>query len=166
MTYLGGARIPEDGSVALTFDLLRAPRLPALPGPRVAPADVAFAALVFGVEALLACCLPEGPGSARPGLLGWALLVGSAVVLVWRRRAPMWCMLGMVAVVAPYHYLENIQEAPLPSSMVALYALAVAGPPLRTFLLRAVRASHRWRPSCRPSGSRTAAPRCSGAPAG
>ncbi|MET9222178.1 histidine kinase [Streptomyces sp. NPDC003300] len=121
--------------MALTMDLLRAPRIPAAPGPRVAPADVAFAALVFAVEAFLACCLPEEPASGRPDLAGWALLVGSALVLVWRRRSPLVCMLGMLAFVAPYHYLENIQVAPIPSSMVALYALAVAGPPVRTFLL-------------------------------
>ncbi|MEW2518055.1 sensor histidine kinase [Actinacidiphila alni] len=121
--------------MALTMDLLRAPRVPAVPVPRIAPVDIAFAALVFLVEALLACCLPEEQGSARPDLLGWTLLVASAAVLVWRRRSPLWCMLGMLAAVAPYHYLENLQVAPIPSSMVALYALAVAGPPLRTFLL-------------------------------
>jgi signal transduction histidine kinase len=138
LTYPGGARVAQDGRVSLPLDLLCAPkagRAPAESGPRVAPADVAFAALVFVVEALLACCLPEEPGSARPDPMGWTLLVASALVLVWRRRSPLWCMLGMLAVVAPYHYLENIQVAPIPSSMVALYALAVVGPPLRTFLL-------------------------------
>lgn len=115
--------------------LRRAPVLPSIRTPRVTPADAAVAALVLVVEVLLAAALPEEVGGHRPGPAGWALLIGSAAVLVWRRRYPMWCMAGMVAFVAPYHYLENIQMAPIPSTMVALYALAVAGPPVRTFLV-------------------------------
>jgi signal transduction histidine kinase len=102
---------------------------------RGAARDVGLAALVLGVEAAQALLLPESGSSHRPDLVGWLLLVASAAVLVWRRRAPMWCLLGMVATVAPYHYLKNIQQAPILSSMVALYALAVAGPPRRTFLV-------------------------------
>ncbi|CAG7628216.1 sensor histidine kinase [Actinacidiphila bryophytorum] len=102
---------------------------------KVTPKDVAFAGAVFVVQATLALTLPEAARSHRPDAVGWIWLAASAAVLTWRRRAPMWCLLGMVAVVAPYHYLENIQEAPLLSSMVALYSLAVAGPPTRTFLV-------------------------------
>lgn len=103
--------------------------------PRVSYTDVAFAAAVFLVQAALALALPETADSHRPDALGWIWLASSAAVLVWRRHSPMWCLLGMVAVVAPYHYMENIQQAPLLSSMVALYSVAVAGPPVRTFLV-------------------------------
>ncbi|MBM9508257.1 sensor histidine kinase [Actinacidiphila acididurans] len=117
---------------------LAAPSTPAAQATRtarVAPHDVALAALVLVVEAALALLLPEGPGSNRPDSAGWLLLTAGAAVLVWRRRYPMACLIGMVAAVAPYHYLENIQVAVIPSSMVALYSLALAGPPLRTFLV-------------------------------
>jgi signal transduction histidine kinase len=109
--------------------------VPAIGTPRVSLADLAFVALVFAVEAGFAGAMPEEVGGHRPDLLGWTLLAGSAATLVWRRMYPMWCMVGMVVFVAPYHYLENIQMAPIPSTMVALYALAVAGPPVRTFLV-------------------------------
>ncbi|WTR19235.1 histidine kinase [Streptomyces sp. NBC_00138] len=104
-------------------------------GPRVSRNDVALAALVLAVEAALAVTLPESAVSHHPDLLGWALLVGSAATLAWRRRAPMWCLVGMVACVAPYHAMGNTQTAPILSSVVALYALAVAGPPVRTYLV-------------------------------
>lgn len=103
--------------------------------PRVTYKDVALAAAVFAVQATLALTLPEAARSHRPDAVGWIWLASSAAVLTWRRRAPMWCLLAMIAVVAPYHYLENVQDAPVPSSMVALYSVAVAGPPIRTFLV-------------------------------
>jgi signal transduction histidine kinase len=121
--------------VSPSLALRRAPAPPAIGAPRVSPADVALAGLVLAVEVVLAAILPEEIGGLRPDLLGWTLLAGGAVVLVWRRAYPMWCMIGMVAFVAPYHYLENVQRAPIPSTMVALYALAVVGPPVRTFLV-------------------------------
>ncbi|WP_327291209.1 sensor histidine kinase [Streptomyces sp. NBC_01198] len=105
------------------------------PPPRVTYSDVAFAVAIFLAQAILALALPEAARSHRPDALGWFLLAASGAVLAWRRHAPMWCLLGMVAVVAPYHYMENIQEAPLLSSMIALYSVAVAGPPARTFLV-------------------------------
>jgi signal transduction histidine kinase len=113
---------------------VRVPAAPAVRTPRISAGDVALAALVLVAEALTAGVLPVDAGSHRPDLLGWTLLTGGAAVLVWRRRAPMWCLLGMVAFVAPYHGLQYVQTAPILSSVVALYALAVAGPPLRTFL--------------------------------
>ena len=104
-------------------------------GPRVGRGDLALAGLVLAIQVALALLLPQSSVSHRPNLAGWLLLVASAVVLVWRRRAPMWCLAGMVLTAGPYHYLQNIQQAPILSSMVALFALAVAGPPRRTFVI-------------------------------
>lgn len=121
--------------MAFRLALRRASFVPVGRGPRVSRNDVALAALVLAVEAALAVTLPESAVSHHPDLLGWALLVGSAATLAWRRRAPMWCLVGMVACVAPYHAMGNTQTAPILSSVVALYALAVAGPPVRTYLV-------------------------------
>ncbi|WP_405581304.1 sensor histidine kinase [Streptomyces sp. NBC_01190] len=122
---------------SLVFPLARQDRAGrnATAPPPVSVNDVGLAALVLVAQALLAVLLPEGFASHRLDALGWAMLVAGAAVLVWRRRAPMLCLLGMVAVVAPYHYLRYIQVAPLPCSAVALYALAVAGPRPRTVLV-------------------------------
>ena len=122
--------------MTVSLALLRAPRVPAIRTTHVSPSDVVLAAVVLAVEVVLAATLPQEVGGHRPDLLGWILLTGSALVLVWRRQAPMWCMTGMVACVAPYHYLQNNHTAPTLATMVALYALAVAGPPIRTFLER------------------------------
>jgi signal transduction histidine kinase len=121
--------------VPLSLILPRSSAVTAVRGPRVAPGDLALAGLVLAVQLVYAAVMPETSGSHRPDPLGWTLLAGTALVLVWRRRAPMGCLLGMVAFVAPYHGLGNLQTAPIPASVVALYALAVAGPPLRTFLV-------------------------------
>ncbi|WP_206305340.1 hypothetical protein [Actinacidiphila soli] len=43
-------------------------------------------------------------------------------------------MLVIIAAVAPYHALDNVHLAVVPASMVGIYSLAVAGPPLRTYL--------------------------------
>ncbi|MDX3095709.1 histidine kinase [Streptomyces sp. ME19-03-3] len=83
-------------------------------------------------QCALAVFFPERNGH-RPDALGWTLLVVSALVLTARRRAPMAVMTATVLAVAPYHALDNLHVAVLPASMVALYSLAVAGPPLRTF---------------------------------
>jgi len=111
--------ITEDGSVFLSPALRRQPAAPAVRTacpPRVSANDVALAAAVLLIDVLLAALLPAGPDSHRPGALGWALLVVSAAVLAWRRRAPLLCLIGMVAVVAPYHAMENPHGAPLLSS--------------------------------------------------
>ncbi|MDX3238776.1 sensor histidine kinase [Streptomyces sp. ME03-5709C] len=83
-------------------------------------------------QCALAVFFPERNGH-RPDALGWTLLVVSALVLTARRRAPMAVMTATVLAVAPYHALDNLHVAVVPASMVALYTLAVAGPPLRTF---------------------------------
>jgi signal transduction histidine kinase len=123
------------GTVSLSLALRRTPTATAVPPPRVRLADVAVAAAVLAVQAALATLLPEGAFSHRPDAAGWALLTASAAALVWRRRSPTGCLAGNFAAVAPYHYLQNLQQAVILSSMVALYAFAVAGPPLRTLVV-------------------------------
>jgi signal transduction histidine kinase len=94
---------------------------------------VLLAAGVLALQCAMAALLPADSGDPRPDGLGWALLVTSALALVARRRAPMAVMVVVIAAVAPYHALNNLHAAVLPASLVALYSLAVAGPPLRTY---------------------------------
>jgi len=70
----------------------------------------------------------------RPDALGWTLLLALQVPLVWRRRRPMLVLAVVVALVVPYHALDNNHSAPTPASFVALYTVAVTGRPLRTLL--------------------------------
>jgi signal transduction histidine kinase len=95
--------------------------------------DATFAAGVLALQCAIAALLPQDNGH-RPDALGWALLVVTALALVVRRRAPMTGMLVVIAAVAPYHALDNLHLAVVPASLVGVYSLAVAGPPLRTYL--------------------------------
>ncbi|MGW3644958.1 sensor histidine kinase [Streptomyces sp. NPDC000878] len=70
----------------------------------------------------------------RPDALGWTLLLALQVPLVWRRRRPMLVLAVVVALVVPYHALDNNHSAPTPAAFVALYTVAVTGRPLRTLL--------------------------------
>lgn len=94
--------------------------------------DALLAVTVLAAQCALAVFFPERNGH-RPDALGWTLLVASALVLTARRRAPMAVMIAIVLAVGPYHALDNLHVAVVPASMVAVYSLAVAGPPLRTF---------------------------------
>ncbi|MCP3760671.1 sensor histidine kinase [Streptomyces sp. TBY4] len=69
-----------------------------------------------------------------PDALGWLLLAGSFVPLVWRRSHPLAVLLIVVACVGPYHALDNAHAAPLPGSLIALYTVAASAPPLRTLM--------------------------------
>ncbi|WP_443060389.1 sensor histidine kinase [Streptomyces sp. NBC_00459] len=68
----------------------------------------------------------------RPDGLGWALLLGAYVPIVWRRRRPMPVLVAVVALVVPYHALDYNHNAPTPAAYIALYTVAVTGRPLRT----------------------------------
>ncbi|WP_405826297.1 sensor histidine kinase [Streptomyces sp. NBC_01390] len=70
----------------------------------------------------------------RPGALGWVLLLGAYVPIVWRRRRPMPVLVAVVALVVPYHALDYNHGAPTPAAYVALYTVAVTGRPLRTIV--------------------------------
>ncbi|MET9045449.1 histidine kinase [Streptomyces sp. NPDC004362] len=103
--------------------------------PRTAPHGVRNDALLAVALALSAVCLGVLTDLARrPDALGWTLLLAAHVPIVWRRRRPLLVLAAVVALVAPYHALDNNHGAPLPASFVALYTVAVTGRPLRTIL--------------------------------
>ncbi|MEU7021755.1 histidine kinase [Streptomyces sp. NPDC046203] len=106
---------------ALTRDLRDAPH----PVRR----DAAIAAGLALMSALSAQLVVDG---RRPDALGWALLLGLHVPLVWRRRHPMPALLAQIPLVAPYHALDYMHVAPIPASLVLLYTVAVTGSPRRT----------------------------------
>ncbi|WKX74204.1 sensor histidine kinase [Streptomyces sp. XD-27] len=95
--------------------------------------DAALAAAVLTLQCVLASVLPESEGH-RPGILGWLLLVASAVALIERRRSPMLVTVAVVLLVGPYHAMDNVHLAVVPAGMVAVFTLAVTGPPLRAYL--------------------------------
>lgn len=94
--------------------------------------DALLAVAVLALQCALAMLLPADNGH-RPDALGWTVIVVSALLLIARRRAPMAVMIAIVVAVGPYHAMDNLHVAVEPASMVALYSLAVAGPPLRTY---------------------------------
>lgn len=104
-----------------------------LDAPNQARTDVVVAAVVGALGAALAVASP-GDGLALD-VLGWAMFAGITASLLWRRRHPVAVLLVMVALVAPYHALDYTHAATTPATMVALYTLAVTGPPLRAALL-------------------------------
>ncbi|MFI8945373.1 sensor histidine kinase [Streptomyces sp. NPDC053750] len=103
--------------------------------PRTVPHGTRNDAVLAGVLLVGAVCLAlltdEG---RRPDAVGWTLLVAAHVPIVWRRRRPLLVLAVVVAVVGPYHAMDNNHAAVGPASYVALYTLAVTGRPLRTIL--------------------------------
>ncbi|MGW7277749.1 sensor histidine kinase [Streptomyces sp. NPDC054844] len=93
--------------------------------------DAVLAAVLLAGAACLALFTDEG---RRPDVSGWALLVAAHVPIVWRRRRPLLVLAAVVALVGPYHAMDNSHAAAGPASYVALYTLAVTGRPLRTIL--------------------------------
>ena len=107
--------------------------------PRTAPHGTRNDALLAVVLAAAAVCaalfIDDG---RRPDALGWTLLLAAHVPIVWRRRRPLLVLAAMVALIAPYHALDNNHAAPTLVACVALYTVAVTGRPLRTVLTGAV----------------------------
>ncbi|MGW0772169.1 sensor histidine kinase [Streptomyces sp. NPDC002835] len=93
----------------------------------------AFIAAAFGaLSVALALLVDDG---RRPDALGWVLLAGSVVPLVWRRAHPGPVLVAVLAFVGPYHALDNTHAAPVPASLLALYTVAVTARPLHTFFV-------------------------------
>ncbi|AVH58837.1 two-component sensor histidine kinase [Streptomyces dengpaensis] len=101
--------------------------------PRTAARATRNDALLAAVTALLAVAMGLLTDEARsPDALGWTLLLAAQVPLVWRRRRPLLVLALVVALMVPYHALDNNHVAPTPAACVALYTVAVTGRPLRT----------------------------------
>lgn len=105
--------------------------------PLDAPNQARTDLLVAGVVGVLGAALAVGVPGAGPALdaLGWAMFAAITACLIWRRRHPVGVLLVMVVLVATYHALDYSHAATTPATMVALYTLAVTGPPLRAALL-------------------------------
>ncbi|WP_329277076.1 sensor histidine kinase [Streptomyces sp. NBC_01451] len=117
--------------------------------PRSAPHALRNDALLASAGAVIATALAlltDGGSTrpdvldqgGRPDVLGWALLLGAYVPIVWRRRRPMLVLVAVVALVVPYHALDYNHTAPTPAAYIALYTVAVTGRPLRTIVTGAV----------------------------
>ncbi|MGP3772074.1 sensor histidine kinase [Streptomyces sp. SDT5-1] len=126
----------EDGAVDVTRLLLpgAAARRPGPPDPgRVRRADALLAAALAVADVCVALFVPAD--GRQPTAVGWALLVGAHVPLVWRRRAPLAAFLALVALVLPYHALDFHHTAPLLGSLCGLFTVAMTGRPRRTVLI-------------------------------
>lgn len=127
----------EDGSVPDTSRPSLSDRIIAAihRDPRTAPHATRNDALFALVLAVGAVCIALSTDPARrPDALGWTLLLGAHVPIVWRRRHPLLVLAVVIALVAPYHALDNNHTAPTPAAFTALYTVAVTGRPLRTIL--------------------------------
>lgn len=103
--------------------------------PRTAPHGTRNDAILAAVLAAAGVCLALFTARQdRPDALGWTLLLAAYVPIVWRRRHPLLVLAAVVALVAPYHAMDNNHGAPVPATCVALYTVAVTGRPLRTVL--------------------------------
>ncbi|WP_282699510.1 histidine kinase [Streptomyces sp. CC219B] len=104
--------------------------------PRTAPHGTRNDALLAAAAVALAVCLALSTDDARrPDALGWTLLIAAHVPLVWRRRRPLLVFAAVVALVLPYHALDNNHSAPVPASFIALYTVTVTQRPLRTLVV-------------------------------
>ncbi|WP_275558328.1 sensor histidine kinase [Streptomyces sp. 5-6(2022)] len=95
--------------------------------------DARIAGAVLVLQVVLALLNPDRNGH-RPDAVGWALLAASATVLIGRRHSPMVVTVAVVFMVGPYHAMDNVHIAVVPAGLLAVYTLAVIGPPLRSFL--------------------------------
>ncbi|MFP3991256.1 ATP-binding protein [Streptomyces sp. E11-3] len=89
-------------------------------------AGMAVAAVVLGLI---------GGDGRSPDALGWTLLLGSVVPLVWRRKRPMLVLLLVVLCTGPYHGQDYTHAAAVPGSMLALYTVAATGRTWRALLV-------------------------------
>ncbi|WP_413254507.1 sensor histidine kinase [Streptomyces europaeiscabiei] len=93
----------------------------------------AYIAAALAVFDCVTAVVVTGDGRV-PGPPGFALLLAVHVPLVWRRRRPVLMLWALVALVAPYHALDNNHPAAVAPAMLALYTVAVSGTARRTLL--------------------------------
>ncbi|MEU2719270.1 histidine kinase [Streptomyces smyrnaeus] len=121
-------RMPRDPVNTIVARSLR----PRQPGAPVTRRDVLLALAVCTVQTVLVLAAPPTDGRF-PTPLGWALLTCSGALLAVRRRAPWLTVLGIMLCIGPYHAQDYVHTAAVPGALIALYSMAVAGPPLRSF---------------------------------
>ncbi|MCX4832677.1 histidine kinase [Streptomyces sp. NBC_01016] len=103
---------------------------------RVRRQDALLAAGLALVDAGVALAVPVADGRQLTAV-GWALLLGAHVPLIWRRSAPLGSFLVLIAFVLPYHAMDFHHSAPLAASLFGLFTVAVSGRPRRTVLVGA-----------------------------
>lgn len=99
----------------------------------ITPRDLGIALVFLVGQTLIVFSMPSSDGRT-PGLLGWTLLSASALVLVFRSRAPWLTTVAVIALIGPYHAQDFVHSAAVPAGLFAMFSLTVRGPPLRSFL--------------------------------
>ncbi|MDJ1130453.1 sensor histidine kinase [Streptomyces iconiensis] len=121
--------MPRDPLTSVMTRPLRSPQEERVP---VSRRDLLLALAVTVAQTVTA--LLAGPGDGHPPTaLGWALLTLSGAALTFRRRAPWLTIVAIVLCVGPYHAQDFTHSAAVPAALIALYSMAAAGPPLRSF---------------------------------
>lgn len=99
----------------------------------IPPRDLGIALVFLVGQTVIVLSMPSSDGR-MPNLLGWTLLSASALVLVFRSRAPWLTTAAVIALVGPYHAQDFVHSAAVPAGLFAMFSLTVKGPPLRSFL--------------------------------
>ncbi|MFB9964338.1 sensor histidine kinase [Sinosporangium siamense] len=110
-------------------------RVRALPPLRL---DAALALLVMVVQ-LWPFLSRESPHAASWHWWGYAVVVASAVPLVWRRRAPVIVLIVSLGVIALYDVVEEVPAQPIwYAGLIATYTVAAYSAPLLRMVMLAV----------------------------
>jgi signal transduction histidine kinase len=103
----------------------------------LAPRDIQRqdACLAVGLAALASVVAVTFGSGRHPDAVGWTLLLGLHVPLVWRRRAPLVVLCVMIPLIGTYHEQNYNHSAPTAASMILLYTVAVTGSLRRTVVV-------------------------------
>lgn len=94
--------------------------------------DVCLAVCLAALASVVAVTFGSG---RHPDAVGWTLLLGLHVPLVWRRRAPLAVLCVMIPLIGTYHEQNYNHSAPTAASMILLYTVAVTGSLRRTVVV-------------------------------
>jgi signal transduction histidine kinase len=117
--------MPDPANHALTTRAAQALRALAASHPYAA--DAGLAALVL-VAVSVPFVLPWGAGAPRPTWLGYVLAVGTAVPLIWRRRAPIACAVVVTAFTVALVLYHRPGQPMQYGAVVAVYTVASVAP--------------------------------------
>ncbi|MEU5399024.1 sensor histidine kinase [Streptomyces sp. NPDC005963] len=96
--------------------------------------DAHIAAGTWALTVAIALFAEDGN---TPDALGWLLLVGSVLALVWRRSRPGLVLLAVLACSVPYHAVDHPHAAAIPALVIAQYTFAATVRPLYTSFIGA-----------------------------